>query len=440
MIRKSLKKPAIIVALSAVFAILLGAAPANAWVDYRPSHHVDSVEIVTVNTPFDVDYSCSNGATNDGITYNFNSGSIPPGLSYDSADSHIKGTPTVVGDYELPMVLCGHDGFSEGFAIGHIIVQPPSTPTPSVTATALNDADCNIRIVGTFPATPDLGSATITVGNPGGTIVATLANPIGGQLVDITVSAASLTDLVTNQAISNTTPSNGGDFNQCNSSLDVTIAYQYQGAPRATANTSVAPTRGTVVNPDAPCAAGSYSIDGYGSCTSATPGHYVAVVGATQQMPCNIGTFSANSGSESCVPAPKGSFVNTTGATSSTSCPAGMTTFLVGARSHFECFKMVTQTAKAIKLPAKSKFGVKVLTPKTTDLGAPLTLTASGACSVKSVKAVVVVKGKKTSANRYQITMGKRAGICTLTYVNAGDDSHTALTSVKRVKVSKTGK
>jgi hypothetical protein len=59
---------------------------------------------------------------------------------------------------------------------------------------------------------------------------------------------------------------------------------------------------------------------------------------------------------------------------------------------------------------------------------------------VKSVKAVVVVKGKKTSVSRYQITMGKVAGNCTLTYVNAGDDSHTPLSVVKTLKVSKTGK
>ena len=431
------KKSAAILAAATALTLGAGALPANAWVDYRPTHHVDSVETVTIGTPFDVDYSCSNGAVNDGLTYNFNSGNMPPGLTYDPADSHIKGTPTQLGDYELPMMLCYHDGFDEGFPIGHIVVQAPMTPTPSVTATALNDADCNIRIVGTFPVTPDSGTATLTIGNPGGSIVATLANPVGGQLVDITVSAASLTDLITDQAVASATPSNGGDFNQCNSTLVVTIAYQYQGAPTATADADVNPTQGTVVNPNVPCAAGTFSVDGYGSCTNASPGHYVSAVGATEETPCDLGSFAANSGSVSCTPAPIGSYVSTTGATSATACPAGQVTLLSGARSHFECFKVVTQTIKAVKLPTKSKFAAKVLTPKTTDLGAPLTLTASGACTVKSVKAVVVVKGKKTSVNRYQVTMKKVAGNCDLTFSNPGDDSHTALTAVKHIKVTK---
>lgn len=406
-LRGSLSKKVFGVFATAIALTLgFGAMPANAWVDYRPTHHVDSVETVTLGTPFDVDYSCSNGATNDGITYNFNSGSMPPGLNYDVADSHIKGTPSQIGDYELPFVICGHDGFGEGFSIGHIVVQAPATPTPSVTATALNNADCDIRIVGTFPETPDAGSATIKITNPGVTVIATLAAAVGGSLVDVTVSADDLSELAQNPAVAAFAPEAGSDFNQCNGTLKVEVSYQFQGAPAAAAFVFVDPTHGAAVNPNQPCALGSFSGNGRGDCTLA----------------------------------PKGSFVSTTGATSATACPAGQTTLLAGSRSHFECFKVVTQTAKAIKVPAKSKFGVKVLTPKTTDLGAPLTLTASGACSVKSVKATVVVKGKKTSVNRYQITMGKAAGTCALTYVNAGDDSHTAITSVKRVKVSKTGK
>jgi hypothetical protein len=432
-----IKKSAAILAAATAITLGLGALPANAWVDYRPTHHVDSVETVTVGTPFDVDYSCSNGAINDGLTYNFNSGNMPPGLSFDPADSHIKGTPTQIGDYELPFVLCFHDGFDEGFSIGHINVQPPATPTPGVTATALNNADCEIRIVGTFPVTPDAGTATLTLSNPGATIVATLASPVGGTLVDVTVSAANLTDLINNPAVASTEPSVGGDFNQCDGTLYVTLGYQYLGAPRATASTDVNATRGTVLNPAEPCAAGTFSIDGYGTCSSAAPGHYVAATGGTEELPCPLGTFAPNSGSASCTPAPAGTYVSTTGATSATACPTGQVTLLAGARSHFECFKVVTQTIKAVKLPTKSKFGAKVLVSKTTDLGAPLTLAATGACTVKSVKASVVVKGKKTSVNRYQITMKKVAGNCDLTFANAGDDSHTSLTAVKHIKVTK---
>jgi hypothetical protein len=400
------KKLISVIATAAALTLGFGSMPANAWVDYRPSRHADAVETVTIGTSFDIDYSCSNGATNDGLIYNVNNGTLPPGLSYDMADGHIKGIPTQLGDFELPFVTCGHDGFSEGFSIGHIVVQPPATPTPAVSAINLNDENCNFKIVATFPATPDAGTATITIANPGATIVATLATVTAGTLVELTVPSSSLSSISTNPLIASTAPVDGSDWDQCDGTLNVIVAYQHQGAPTASANTFVSPTRGYAVNPQAPCAIGSYSATGYGECA----------------------------------PAPVGTFVATTGATSATACPAGQTTYLVGSRSRFECFKVVTQTVKAIKVPAKSKFGVKVLTPKTTDLGAPLTLRAVGSCTAKAVKTTVVVKGKKTSALRYQITMGKVAGTCTLTYTNAGDVSNKPLTSVKRIKVSKTGK
>ncbi|MCX8530335.1 MAG: hypothetical protein ORN27_09775 [Rhodoluna sp.] len=400
------KKAVAVIASAAALTIGFGALPANAFVDYRPSHHLDSVETVTLGTPFDVDYSCSNGATNEGITYNFNSGTIPPGLQFDPADAHIKGTPTELGDFELPMVLCGHDGFNEGFAIGHIVVVAPATPTPSISLVNLNDENCNFRIITTFPVTPDAGTAIVTISNPGATVFATLATVSAGSLVEINVPGSSINELGANSTVASTSTVSGGDWDQCNGTLNVTVRYQYQGAPAAEADNFVTPTRGVTIDPATPCALGTYSASGHGDC----------------------------------LPAPQGSFVSTTGATSPTACPAGQTTLLPGSRTHFECFKVITQTAKAIKVPAKNKFGAKVLTPKTTDLGAPLTLTASGSCSVKSVKAVVVVKGKKTSVSRYQITMGKVAGNCTLTYVNAGDDSHTPLSVVKTLKVSKTGK
>jgi|GEM_PF-6511472 len=399
--KKFARRSAVIVALGAVFALLIGTAPANAFVDYRPSHHADSVEFVTIGNAFDVDYSCSNGATNDGVTYGIAGGDIPPGLSYDPVDAHIKGTPTLLGIYALPYVLCGHDGFDEGFSIGTIVIQAPATPAPSVTATALNNANCEVRIVGTFPATPDPGTATVTIGNPGGGVSLSLANQVGSTLLDLTFSAFDLS-AISDPDITAVIPQ-GGDYNQCGSDLSVILSYQYQGAESAQDSTTVKATTVAAVQPPSVCAEGSFSVTGNTPCTSA----------------------------------PRGSFVPSVGATSVTSCPAGQTTFLLGARSHFECFKVVTQTVKAIMPPTKGKFGVKVLTPKTTDLGAALALTATGPCSVKSVRATVIVKGKKTSVNRYQITLGKTAGSCVLTYTNAGDDSHTALTSVKRIKVSK---
>jgi alpha-tubulin suppressor-like RCC1 family protein len=79
------------------------------------------------------------------------------------------------------------------------------------------------------------------------------------------------------------------------------------------------------------CAAGTFSGTGSLPCTPASPGNFVADVGATAQTPCALGSFSAVSGATACTLASPGSFVPTTGATAQTLCAAGSFSSLSGA-------------------------------------------------------------------------------------------------------------
>lgn len=86
-----------------------------------------------------------------------------------------------------------------------------------------------------------------------------------------------------------------------------------------------------------PCAPGTYSDTGFGTCTPADPGHSAAGPGATSQQPCDLGTYQPDGGQAACLPAPTGSYVDTTGATEATPCPAGTTTAGPGATAATDC-------------------------------------------------------------------------------------------------------
>lgn len=74
------------------------------------------------------------------------------------------------------------------------------------------------------------------------------------------------------------------------------------------------------------CPPGSWSPNGAippgGSCTPAAPGSFVGEAGATEETPCEPGSYSSLFGATSCTPASAGSFVPTAGATSQLPCPA----------------------------------------------------------------------------------------------------------------------
>jgi hypothetical protein len=86
-----------------------------------------------------------------------------------------------------------------------------------------------------------------------------------------------------------------------------------------------------------PCAPGTYSDTGFGTCTAADPGHFAAGPGATGQTPCDLGTYQPDPGAAACLNAPVGSYVDSTGATAATACPPNTTTAGEGSTSVNDC-------------------------------------------------------------------------------------------------------
>jgi len=279
---------------------------------------------------------------------------------------------------------------------------PPydETPNPNISVFQTNNEHCDFLVYGSLPALADPGSVSLMIASGHNTVWADLQDFGPSDLIALAVHGDDLTSLQFNSQVNNLDITNAATTNFCGQSVRVMLLYQTQGLPT-----------------------GSSFED-------------VDLQSATAGQPCELGTFSLT-GTMPCTPSPIGSFVPAIGATSATPCPAGNTTLLTGARSHFECFKVITQTIKAVTLPTKLKFKATALTPTTTDLGAPLTLAASGPCSFKTVQVPVKVGKKTTRVAKYQITAGSVAGVCSLTYTNAGDDTHSPLSVVRTVKVAK---
>jgi hypothetical protein len=562
--KMSFRKVAAVVASLAIsiVGLSLSASPASAVTvgfDGWPKHY-------EVGTPIDVDMSCK--PSYDGEVVGESSyvigNTLPDGLTIDS-NWHLVGTPTTVQQVDVGFVRCysGSDTPSNwmNYYFGVVNIIPASTKAPYVTITNLNDANCDVRVVGSMPTLPDPNSAKLLLSAGTSLVSASLADVQAGELVDLTFSAKDVSALVSDPKVTGFLDIAGGSMDMCNSEMTATLAYQHGGAPAATASATSTPTiapviptdptvswealgdssctvRMTAVWPslqvgatphlylatstfgfdiwlsgvqentiiqrdfpimdltafadgsvpgidhyttwgDAPvcdatpwqaltdvndasgklvgsisngslrpslpptpptlCTLGTYSETGTAPCVPAEPGYYVDQVGATNQTPCNIGFFSNSAGSPFCAPAPKGSYVGATGSISARACPVGQTTALLAARSAYECYTQSTQTARGVRVLTVYKSSLKFTTVKTTDLGAPLTLTASGACTVSSVKVINKLNGKKVKVDRYQVALGK-TGKCTLTYSNAGTEKFKPITIVKKFKITKTGK
>ena len=72
-----------------------------------------------------------------------------------------------------------------------------------------------------------------------------------------------------------------------------------------------------------PCIAGTWSLDGYGLCTNAVPGHYVDTSGATSPKDCPAGVFTNQVGATQCLPSPFGYYVAMPGSDHAEPCAAG---------------------------------------------------------------------------------------------------------------------
>lgn len=541
--------------------VMASANPASAWVDYRPIYHADSIVDVTVGDVVDLDYSCSNGAIDQGQNFNYSSGQMPPGLTWDNATSHITGTPTEAGTYVLPDVGCLHDGLVEVFGVGSIRVSALETPTPSLTVTALSDDQCSVRLIGLLPKQPDAGSAQLWIENNSSVAVVGIADTYqAGTLFDFTFPMSDLSQIEgqnmvssftsgtsndicgtdisfmvvyayagaapasytvyatptaqnTGQALTQTPTPNlavvslnndscefkvigtlpadadagsvkliidlegptsfaqvslrdylanelidltmsgidlslslfdsnvtaietAGDY-LCNSNINVSLEYSTQGLATASASQLFTPTPASLSIDANSCDPGTYSYNGQLPCIQASRGFYVDNAGATYQIPCDLGFYQPNYGQIGCLPAPQGTYVPETASTSFTPCPSGQTTLLLASRSHFECYKVTVQTAKKLKTPSKAKIKTKFLTLMTTDQGKKFNIAVSGPCSAKTTTTTARSGGKSTRVMRFQITAGKSSGTCLIVYSYAGDETNTALTITKAVKIVK---
>lgn len=146
------------------------------------------------------------------------------------------------------------------------------------------------------------------------------------------------------------------------------------------------------------CAAGSYSADGWPSCTQTTRGHYASTPGSTVQLPCQPGTFAATVGNSTCFGVPPGTYAPESGAETPTDCavgtyqdepgqircktpPAGTFVAVAGALSTTPCPQGTTSPAGSVSATAC----VGSETGQRTDAGS--------AASTKITPACVVARG-----------------------------------------------
>ena len=247
--KTSLRKIASVTAALAMSLGMLVATAAPASAQARPNIAYDAVTPAIINQPFDVDYSCYKDATNpnepdtatNGTWFLENDMALPTGLIFDTNDNHIKGTPTELGSFKLPLIKClqgGVNGFYEGIRVGTILVTPPSTPAPSLKAIALNDGNCSVRLIGVLPSEPLPGSTTLTLITENSATPLVLRNYAAGELIDITLAMNNFVTSATN----NPNVLSVGDNNyepSCGVEADFVLAYSNQGAPAATATASI---------------------------------------------------------------------------------------------------------------------------------------------------------------------------------------------------------
>jgi hypothetical protein len=152
---------------------------------------------------------------------------------------------------------------------------------------------------------------------------------------------------------------------------------------------------------------------------------------------CGFGYFHSEG---DCLLAPLGSFVNYLDADEPISCPAGFTTVEMGSTSPNDCFKPVTQYVKGLKAPKAMKFKAKIGLPIVTNAGTSSRVTASGSCSVVTVRAGTKVSGKKVKVPTAVVTATSVTGNCLVTFENGFAKPFSALSKTVTIKVNKRGK
>jgi hypothetical protein len=169
-------------------------------------------------------------------------------------------------------------------------------------------------------------------------------------------------------------------------------------------NTSGAYGVGTSVTITAgiPCPVGEFSQTGYGTCTQAPAGKFIATTGATFADNCPAGTYQNLPGQSSCLPAQPGFFVANDGSIAQEPCEPGTTSLTTNATS---CTPIA---AAGYSGPTVTSVGIAVRAGDTANLlGADLS-SVIGA-TIDGLPAVIVSKSNTSITLRIpEVSVGSK--------------------------------
>lgn len=233
-------KKALLAAVS-TFALIFGStavvSPASALV----WPNVGQTITMTVGDVVSLDMGCQEDNI---VNVSFDSGTLPTGLSIDSAGL-VTGTPTTQGDFRLDGYYCSYNGGASDVSspMYFVIFQvnAPVTRAPFAEALNLNTDDCMFYGAVLFPQAPDDATAFIEISNQAGTSLR--SNTPGGfylesgRMYSQILSIQDLNDGVHYFRIDSPTTKTGTEPFRCGELLTLKVGYQSGGAPAATFET-----------------------------------------------------------------------------------------------------------------------------------------------------------------------------------------------------------
>lgn len=293
-----------------------------------------------------------------------------------------------------------------------VVLQPGSAPQQKLIA--LDNAECEFRVIAALPTTPLSSSTKITISQPGlvtNQVVLNIQDSFASGIIDFTFDPETLSaGPHTQLGIAS------GNFEvsspwSCGTTLSVSVEYKDLSGTSwtsiSTPNTNkltVTPTRAE--EPAVACNAGTIASEDGLTCTEALRGFYTTALNSTTPI----------------------------------ACAPGMTTATTSSKSINDCYKPIVQTITGLKAPKAMKYGSVTNLAITTNTKAQATFKVSGPCTAKVASIVTKVKGKKVTTKMLKVTTSKKAGNCSVTLTSVAKDKYLAMSKSVKIKVSKTGK
>jgi hypothetical protein len=217
------------------------------WGQVPTTPNADSVKLTLSNGTSSGEYQLSNltAATTFNITASLQD---LTSMYNNSAVVSVNQTPALTCGDMITATLAYSNGFNGiATASSNALISLPEPPT-IVSVTNLNDALCDIRVVGTLPSVPDASSVQLSFTDGTDTLVATLTSNKAGQLINLTIPTKpfSILDLPDVAAVSSTNEYQPA----CGHAVSVTLSFQHAGTTTVSRATSyVTPTQGIVGSP-----------------------------------------------------------------------------------------------------------------------------------------------------------------------------------------------